>query len=163
MRTLRNVFAGIGLGLYVAAPAYAVGPFSNQPLYLSSVVSPNLMLVVDNSGSMNNIIQRPGLVQVIFLLSITLMVMTGGGTLVMRWLLWMMVMSAFLACGRIVAVAVMSACGAPVAVIAYLTRRAVTELPDPVGGNATRYTGNVSFIYNMERLLRRTMTCVRSL
>lgn len=60
MRTLRNVFAGIGLGLYVAAPAYAVGPFSNQPLYLSSVVSPNLMLVVDNSGSMNNIIQPAG-------------------------------------------------------------------------------------------------------
>lgn len=57
MYNLKAVLAGFTLGLYVSVPAYALQSFPNQPLSLSSIVSPNVMLLVDNSGSMANIIQ----------------------------------------------------------------------------------------------------------
>lgn len=60
MRTIKNVLAGAALALYLAAPAYAIGPFPNQPLYLSSAVSPNVMLLMDDSGSMRHIIWERG-------------------------------------------------------------------------------------------------------
>lgn len=57
---VKSILAGVALGLYLSAPAYAIGPLPSQPLYLSSAVAPNVMLVVDNSGSMQNIIQPAG-------------------------------------------------------------------------------------------------------
>jgi type IV pilus assembly protein PilY1 len=46
---------GALLALYLAAPVYAFTP-AQVPLLSSSVVPPNLMLLMDNSGSMYNII-----------------------------------------------------------------------------------------------------------
>ncbi|AXA57258.1 pilus assembly protein [Pseudomonas thivervalensis] len=46
---------GALLGLYLAAPAYAFTP-SDSPLLSAAAVTPNVMLLIDDSGSMNNII-----------------------------------------------------------------------------------------------------------
>ncbi|MFJ4145421.1 pilus assembly protein [Pseudomonas sp. NPDC089734] len=52
-------FHGVLLALYLAAPAYAFTP-AQVPLLSASAVAPNLMLMVDNSGSMYNIIWASG-------------------------------------------------------------------------------------------------------
>lgn len=51
--------AGLLLGLYVAAPAYAFNP-AQVPLLSAPAVTPNVMLQVDNSGSMDTIITASG-------------------------------------------------------------------------------------------------------
>ncbi|BCX70576.1 pilus assembly protein [Pseudomonas izuensis] len=50
--------AGAVLGLYLSAPAYAFTP-SDSPLLSAAAVAPNVMLMIDDSGSMNNIIWAP--------------------------------------------------------------------------------------------------------
>ncbi|NHX01883.1 pilus assembly protein [Pseudomonas koreensis] len=55
----RTLLAGVLLGLYLAAPAYAFTP-SDSPLLSAAAVSPNVMLLIDDSGSMNSIIYAPG-------------------------------------------------------------------------------------------------------
>jgi len=47
-------FYGVLLALYVMAPAYAFGP-SQVPLLSASVVPSNVMLLIDNSGSMTHL------------------------------------------------------------------------------------------------------------
>lgn len=47
---------GALLALYVTAPAYAFTP-AQFPLLSASAVAPNLMLLVDNSGSMNHVLR----------------------------------------------------------------------------------------------------------
>lgn len=51
--------AGLLLGLYVSAPAYAFNP-AQVPLLSAPAVTPNVMLQVDNSGSMDTIITATG-------------------------------------------------------------------------------------------------------
>ncbi|MBD1551059.1 pilus assembly protein [Pseudomonas typographi] len=48
---------GIALALYLSAPAYAAFTPSPSPLMSAAAVVPNLMLLVDDSGSMNNLIR----------------------------------------------------------------------------------------------------------
>ncbi|RRV06155.1 pilus assembly protein [Pseudomonas sp. v388] len=57
-RCLKYIY-GAGLMLYLAAPAYAFTP-AQVPLLSSSAVTPNVMLQVDNSGSMDTIIFDAG-------------------------------------------------------------------------------------------------------
>jgi len=47
------------LSLYLAAPAYAFTP-SDSPLLSAAAVPPNVMLLIDDSGSMNSIIYAAG-------------------------------------------------------------------------------------------------------
>ena len=47
------------LSFYLAAPAYAFTP-SDSPLLSAAAVPPNVMLLIDDSGSMNSIIYAPG-------------------------------------------------------------------------------------------------------
>lgn len=54
-RRCLKVAAGALLGLYLGAPAYAFTP-ADAPLLSAAAVAPNVMLLVDNSGSMNSII-----------------------------------------------------------------------------------------------------------
>lgn len=54
-----QLLCGAVLALYLAAPAYAFTP-SDSPLLSAAAVAPNVMLVIDDSGSMNNIIWAPG-------------------------------------------------------------------------------------------------------
>ncbi|MBD9590295.1 pilus assembly protein [Pseudomonas sp. PDM03] len=54
-----RLLSGIALGLYLSAPAYAFTP-SDSPLLSAAAVAPNVMLLIDDSGSMNNIIWAPG-------------------------------------------------------------------------------------------------------
>ncbi|MBV6824235.1 pilus assembly protein [Pseudomonas sp. PD9R] len=50
---------GAVLALYLSAPACAFTP-SDSPLLSAAAVAPNVMLLIDDSGSMNNIIWAPG-------------------------------------------------------------------------------------------------------
>lgn len=56
---LSKLFAGAVLGFGTASSAYAFTP-SDSPLLTAGSVTPNVMLLVDNSGSMNNIIWATG-------------------------------------------------------------------------------------------------------
>ncbi|MBA5980457.1 pilus assembly protein [Pseudomonas sp. MD195_PC81_125] len=55
----RTLLTGMLLGLYLAAPAYAFTP-SDSPLLSAAAVPPNVMLLIDDSGSMNSIIYAAG-------------------------------------------------------------------------------------------------------
>ncbi|MHC8385421.1 pilus assembly protein [Pseudomonas sp. LB3P14] len=52
---LFQLLCGALLGFYLSAPAYAFTP-SDSPLLSAAAVAPNVMLLIDDSGSMNNII-----------------------------------------------------------------------------------------------------------
>ncbi|OPK10464.1 pilus assembly protein [Pseudomonas sp. VI4.1] len=56
---LWQLLCGVLSGLYLSAPAYAFTP-SDSPLLSAAAVPPNVMLLIDDSGSMNNIIWAPG-------------------------------------------------------------------------------------------------------
>ncbi|SDB61367.1 type IV pilus assembly protein PilY1 [Pseudomonas sp. NFACC23-1] len=58
-RNWRQALWGALLSLYLAAPAYAFTP-SDSPLLSAAAVTPNVMLLIDDSGSMNNIIWAAG-------------------------------------------------------------------------------------------------------
>ena len=55
LRQCRLILLGMFAALYVTAPAYAFTP-SQVPLLSAAAVTPNVMLQVDNSGSMDTII-----------------------------------------------------------------------------------------------------------
>ncbi|QAY91587.1 pilus assembly protein [Pseudomonas sp. ACM7] len=56
---LWRLVCGVLLGLYLSAPAYAFTP-SDSPLLSAAAVAPNVMLLLDDSGSMNSIIYAAG-------------------------------------------------------------------------------------------------------
>ncbi|WP_339526279.1 pilus assembly protein [Pseudomonas sp. EL_65y_Pfl2_R96] len=58
-RWLLQLFCGAAMSLYLAAPTYAFTP-SDSPLLNAAAVAPNVMLLLDDSGSMNNIIWVAG-------------------------------------------------------------------------------------------------------
>ncbi|WP_426204540.1 pilus assembly protein [Pseudomonas sp. TWP3-1] len=55
----RSLLTGMLLILYLTAPAYAFTP-SESPLLSAAAVPPNVMLLIDDSGSMNSIIYAAG-------------------------------------------------------------------------------------------------------
>lgn len=57
--TWLSLLLGMLTGLYLAAPAYAFTP-SDSPLLSAAAVPPNVMLMIDDSGSMNSIIYAAG-------------------------------------------------------------------------------------------------------
>ncbi|QXI05461.1 pilus assembly protein [Pseudomonas tensinigenes] len=54
-----SLWIGMLLSFYLAAPAYAFTP-SDSPLLSAAAVPPNVMLLIDDSGSMNSIIYSSG-------------------------------------------------------------------------------------------------------
>ncbi|AWA41509.1 pilus assembly protein [Pseudomonas fluorescens] len=54
-----SLLLGMLTGLYLAAPAYAFTP-SDSPLLSAAAVPPNVILMIDDSGSMNSIIYATG-------------------------------------------------------------------------------------------------------
>lgn len=54
-----SLLLGMLLSLYLASPAYAFTP-SDSPLLSAAAVPPNVMLLIDDSGSMNSIIYAGG-------------------------------------------------------------------------------------------------------
>lgn len=54
-----QLLRGAVLSLYLAAPVYGFTP-SDSPLLSAAAVTPNVMLLIDDSGSMNNIIWAAG-------------------------------------------------------------------------------------------------------
>jgi len=59
IRILLKAFLGLFLGLYMSVPAFGFTPITS-PLLSAAAVTPNLMLLVDNSGSMDSIIMDSG-------------------------------------------------------------------------------------------------------
>jgi type IV pilus assembly protein PilY1 len=57
--TLWQLLCGALLGIYLSAPAYAFTP-SDSPLLSAAAVAPNVMLMIDDSESMNSIIWAAG-------------------------------------------------------------------------------------------------------
>lgn len=57
---LWRLLCGFALGLYLSAPVHAAFTPSDSPLLSAAAVPPNVMLVIDDSGSMNNIIWASG-------------------------------------------------------------------------------------------------------
>ncbi|MCF5071122.1 pilus assembly protein [Pseudomonas syringae] len=55
----RSLLFGMLASLYLSAPAYAFTP-SDSPLLSAAAVPPNVMLLIDDSGSMNSIIYAAG-------------------------------------------------------------------------------------------------------
>jgi type IV pilus assembly protein PilY1 len=55
----KSLVFGMLMSFYLAAPAYAFTP-SDSPLLSAAAVSPNVMLLIDDSGSMNSIIYAAG-------------------------------------------------------------------------------------------------------
>ncbi|KAA0986797.1 pilus assembly protein [Pseudomonas sp. ANT_J28] len=56
---LWRLVCGVISGFYLSAPAYAFTP-SDSPLLSAAAVAPNVMLLIDDSGSMNSIIWAAG-------------------------------------------------------------------------------------------------------
>ncbi|KJZ38421.1 pilus assembly protein [Pseudomonas fluorescens] len=56
---LWRLVCGVLSGFYLSAPAYAFTP-SDSPLLSAAAVAPNVMLLIDDSGSMNSIIYAAG-------------------------------------------------------------------------------------------------------
>lgn len=59
LRRSLKYLGGALLVFYALTPVYAFTP-AQVPLLSASAVPPNVMLMVDNSGSMYNIIWQPG-------------------------------------------------------------------------------------------------------
>jgi type IV pilus assembly protein PilY1 len=59
MKRILNALAGFLLVAYVAAPAYAFTPIQ-APILSAAAVTPNVMMLLDNSGSMDNVIWHDG-------------------------------------------------------------------------------------------------------
>ncbi|MFJ2487219.1 pilus assembly protein [Pseudomonas sp. NPDC087639] len=55
----KSLLIGMLLSFYLTAPAYAFTP-SDSPLLSAAAVAPNVMLLIDDSGSMNSIIYAAG-------------------------------------------------------------------------------------------------------
>jgi type IV pilus assembly protein PilY1 len=54
LRRVLNSLFGMLMGFYISAPVYAFAP-SDAPLLSSGSVTPNVMLQVDDSGSMDTL------------------------------------------------------------------------------------------------------------
>lgn len=54
-----GLLAGALLGLYLSAPAYGFSP-AQAPLANAAAVAPNVMLLLDDSQSMNSVVYAPG-------------------------------------------------------------------------------------------------------
>lgn len=59
MNSIKSFVLGVVLASYAASPVWALS-IADVPLFQSTTVAPNVMLLVDNSGSMENMIQPAG-------------------------------------------------------------------------------------------------------
>src|SRR5690606_34856882 len=59
MNRIASVVVGFLLAAYVSAPAYAFTPLQS-PILSTASVTPNVMMMIDNSGSMDEIIWHEG-------------------------------------------------------------------------------------------------------
>jgi type IV pilus assembly protein PilY1 len=121
------------LGLYLAAPAYAFTP-SDSPLLSAAAVPPNVMLLIDDSGSMNSIIYAAG-----FDPSVTRTPARQCNALLGLCL------SSTAITGDPVFLSNLPTAGCSGGAFAFYNNSLVPQclkLPDPVGGGNTRYTGD---------------------
>ncbi|MFJ5257890.1 pilus assembly protein [Pseudomonas sp. NPDC088414] len=128
-----TLLTGMLLGLYLAAPAYAFTP-SDSPLLSAAAVPPNVMLLIDDSGSMNSIIYAAGFDPTV----------TRTPARQCNALLGLCLSSTAIT-GDPVFLSNLPTAGCSGGAFAFYNNSLVPQclkLPDPVGGGNTRYTGD---------------------
>ena len=133
-RRIKLLVCGWVLGCYALTPAYAFQP-SQAPILSTSAVAPNVLVLLDNSGSMNNAILPAAAVTRAYT---PVYYHNGRG--------WLEVDP-----GNNYLTGMNSCVGGGVALARNSNGAGIKcyNLPDPVGGRATRYNGQyLSYIYN---------------
>ena len=136
MRSIKRcwaLLAGMLLSLYLAAPAYAFTP-SDSPLLSAAAVPPNVMLLIDDSGSMNSIIYAAGFDPTV----------TRTPARQCNALLGLCLSSTAIT-GDPVFLSNLPTSGCSGGAFAFYNNSVAPlclKLPDPVGGGNTRYTGD---------------------
>lgn len=138
MKKIKGVLLGALLGLYSLTPLYAFQP-SQAPVLSASAVTPNVLLLVDNSGSMNNAVLPAAAI----LTNYSLVAYRGNNGY------------AYVDSGSNYPFEFYrDGCNANYIALYrvqnnFVQDRRCYRLPDPVGGGNTRYTGQyLSYIYN---------------
>lgn len=129
----RTLLAGMLLSFYLAAPAYAFTP-SDSPLLSAAAVPPNVMLLIDDSGSMNSIIYAAGFDPTV----------TRTPARQCNALLGLCLSSTAIT-GDPVFLSNLPTSGCSGGAFAFYNNSVAPlclKLPDPVGGGNTRYTGD---------------------
>ncbi|MFJ2283945.1 pilus assembly protein [Pseudomonas sp. NPDC087803] len=128
-----SLLAGMLLSFYLAAPAYAFTP-SDSPLLSAAAVPPNVMLLIDDSGSMNSIIYAAGFDPTL----------TRTPARQCNALLGLCLSSTAIT-GDPVFLSNLPTAGCSGGAFAFYNNSLVPQclkLPDPVGNGNTRYTGD---------------------
>lgn len=138
-----RLLAGMLAGLYLAAPAYAFTP-SDSPLLSAAAVPPNVMLLIDDSGSMNSIIYAAG-----FDPNVT----RTPARQCNAFLGLCSVLNAPTITGDPVFLSSLPTSGCSGGAYAFYNNSVAPlclKLPDPVGGGNTRYTGDyISYVVGL--------------
>ncbi len=133
----RSVAAGIGflITAFFAAPLYAFTPVQ-APILSATAVTPNVMILLDNSGSMDSIIWHSGYVDSTAYAAVDRCVSTNNRGVCNSW-------------GTITvddtyypSSVLQAGCATGQRLFRAGTAQRCIAIPDPVGNNRTRYKGN---------------------
>ena len=133
----RSVAAGIGflVTAFFAAPLYAFTPVQ-APILSATAVTPNVMILLDNSGSMDSIIWESGYVDATSYAAVDRCVGTNSRGACNSWGT-VTVDDTYYPSGVLQA-----GCAAGQRLFRSGTVQRCIAMPDPVGNNRTRYKGN---------------------
>lgn len=139
MKRSFSVGMGFLLTAFVAAPLYAFTPVQ-APILSAAAVTPNVMILLDNSGSMDSIIWHPGYVDATTYPSVDrctsysrFLGCTGWGAVAADDTYYPVINSNNTQQGN---------CSAGYRLFRYGGSQRCMFMPDPVGGGSTRYKGN---------------------
>jgi type IV pilus assembly protein PilY1 len=134
MKKLINGAVGFLLATFLSAPVYAFAPVQ-APILSAAAVTPNVMFLLDNSGSMDHLVWHSGYVDTVSYPAVDYCRRTDGGI-----------------CDRWGSVAIndsfnpntakQASCAAGQTRFRIGTTQRCLQIPDPVGGNNTRVKGN---------------------
>lgn len=135
MNKLSSALVGFFLAAYAASPAYAFSPLQT-PILSTAAVTPNVMVMIDNSGSMDEIIWHAGYNNSVSYTGVDYCSRTNSAGNCDRWTALDSGTSYrpnnFLRAN----------CSSGQARFRYGTAQRCLTMYDPVGGNDTRYKGN---------------------
>jgi len=136
-----SLWIGMLLSFYLAAPAYAFTP-SDSPLLSAAAVPPNVMLLIDDSGSMNSIIYAAGFDP------------TADRTPARQCnALLGLCLSSSTITGDTIFLSSLPTSGCSGGAYAFYNNSLAPlclRLPDPVGGGNTRYSGDyISYVFGL--------------
>ena len=139
---LASLLAGMVLSFYLAAPVYAFTP-SDSPLLSAAAVPPNVMLLIDDSGSMNSIIYANGFDPTV----------DRTPARQCNALVGLLCLSSTAITGDSIFISSLPTAGCSGGAYAFYNNSLTPlclKLPDPVGGGNTRYSGDyISYVVGL--------------